>query len=175
MDADSALWMLGAFVGGIVTVAGVVTLLRAVGADQPAELFVEHRLSSPLGYQNANAALWTMAAAARARARLLARGEHRVAGAAFFRNVRPSPARNARRVAQFPERFVEAQRPRSVNSAQRLLDQALPGIEGLRGAQIIARAGNQRPGEPNEPVVRLSLGGLRESGPRAGGRLPARR
>jgi len=57
----AAMWMLGAFVA-IATAAGLLTLLRAAGAEDPAQLFVEHRLAAPLGYQNASAALWTMAA-----------------------------------------------------------------------------------------------------------------
>jgi len=57
----AALWTLAGFVG-VVTLAGIVTLLRAAGAEQPGELFIEHRLAAPLGYQNASAALWTMAA-----------------------------------------------------------------------------------------------------------------
>ena len=50
----------------MVGVAGLVTALRVLGADgveSLGALFVDARLAAPIGYQNANAALWTMAAA----------------------------------------------------------------------------------------------------------------
>jgi len=39
-----------------------VTLLRASGAEDPLRFLLDARLSAPVGYQNAAAALWTMAA-----------------------------------------------------------------------------------------------------------------
>ncbi len=45
-----------------VSVVGVVTLVRATSAQHAADLFVDGRLTAPFGYQNASAALWTMAA-----------------------------------------------------------------------------------------------------------------
>lgn len=51
----------GAFVA-VVTGAAVITLARLAGAEDPSPLLVEARLAAPLGYQNATAALWTMAA-----------------------------------------------------------------------------------------------------------------
>ena len=47
----------------MVGVAGVVTAVRLVDAGDLAGLFLDARLSAPIGYQNAAAALWTMAAA----------------------------------------------------------------------------------------------------------------
>jgi hypothetical protein len=50
----------------VVGVAGLVTVMRLAGAEGPAELgelFIDARATAPLGYQNAAAALWTMAAA----------------------------------------------------------------------------------------------------------------
>lgn len=45
----------------VVTVAGVVTLLRLQG-DNALDLLIDARLSSPMGYMNADPALWTMGA-----------------------------------------------------------------------------------------------------------------
>jgi tetratricopeptide (TPR) repeat protein len=41
---------------------GVSMLFRLAGTDAPLELFNDGRLAEPLGYQNATAALWTLAA-----------------------------------------------------------------------------------------------------------------
>ena len=51
----------GAFVA-VVTGVAVITLIRIAGAEDPSQLLIEARLAAPLGYQNATAALWTMAA-----------------------------------------------------------------------------------------------------------------
>lgn len=45
----------------VVTIAGVVTIVRAAGTPA-ASVVSDGRLVAPLGYQNASAALWTMAA-----------------------------------------------------------------------------------------------------------------
>ena len=47
---------------GAVGVAAVVTLVRVAGTSAPLDLFNDGRLSEPLGYQNATAALWTAVA-----------------------------------------------------------------------------------------------------------------
>lgn len=57
----TVLWVMTAFVLGAIVI-GVVTLLRAASLEQPGEIFVTARLSAPLGYYNAAAAFWTMAA-----------------------------------------------------------------------------------------------------------------
>ena len=44
------------------TVVGVVTVLRLAGDVPLADLFIDARLRAPVGYHNAAAALWTMAA-----------------------------------------------------------------------------------------------------------------
>ena len=51
----------GAFVA-VVTGVALITLLRVGGGQDPSQLLIEARLAEPLGYQNATAALWTMAA-----------------------------------------------------------------------------------------------------------------
>ena len=43
-----------------ITVVGLVVLLKAAGADEPLRYFVAGRFAEPTGYQNANAALFTM-------------------------------------------------------------------------------------------------------------------
>ena len=45
-----------------ITAVGAFALWRATRVTEPIELFLDARLAFPLGYQNANAALWTMAA-----------------------------------------------------------------------------------------------------------------
>ncbi|MBA3748283.1 MAG: hypothetical protein H0W96_12455, partial [Solirubrobacterales bacterium] len=45
-----------------VTLLGLVTLLRVAAAADPSGFFLEGRLSGPLGYPNASAALWTFGA-----------------------------------------------------------------------------------------------------------------
>lgn len=47
----------------LVGAIAVITLLRLLLADDPVSLFSEGRLNTPIGYQNANAALFTLAAA----------------------------------------------------------------------------------------------------------------
>lgn len=44
------------------TVIGMITLFRAASAHAVADVFIDGRLVAPTGYQNASAALWTMAA-----------------------------------------------------------------------------------------------------------------
>ncbi|HWC26535.1 MAG TPA: O-antigen ligase family protein [Solirubrobacteraceae bacterium] len=51
-----------AFVAAV-TAAGVVTVVRLAGDAPLEELFIDARLRAPIGYHNAAAALWTMAAA----------------------------------------------------------------------------------------------------------------
>jgi tetratricopeptide (TPR) repeat protein len=53
-------WLVGAFALGVAGI-GFVELLRAAGADDPSGYFVDARLAEPVGYTNANAALWTLA------------------------------------------------------------------------------------------------------------------
>jgi hypothetical protein len=52
---------LGAFVAAV-TVSAIVTLARASAVQPGIDLFINGRLAAPLDYQNASAALWTMAA-----------------------------------------------------------------------------------------------------------------
>ena len=51
--------VLGAFGLGVAAL-GTVELLRVDAAPDPATYFIDGRLSQPLGYQNANAAFWTL-------------------------------------------------------------------------------------------------------------------
>jgi tetratricopeptide (TPR) repeat protein len=53
-------WLVGAFGLGMAGI-GLVELLRAAGADDPSGYFVDARFAEPVGYTNANAALWTLA------------------------------------------------------------------------------------------------------------------
>ena len=53
-------WLVGIFALGLAGI-GLVELLRAAGADDPSGYFVDARLAEPVGYTNANAALWTLA------------------------------------------------------------------------------------------------------------------
>lgn len=55
------LCVVGAFVA-VIAAAGIVVVVRVGAADDPLPYFVNARLAAPLGYQNATAALWTMAA-----------------------------------------------------------------------------------------------------------------
>jgi len=57
----SALTALVGFVVGL-TVVGGVTLGRLVAAEDPTAFTIDARLAAPLGYPNATAALWTIAA-----------------------------------------------------------------------------------------------------------------
>ena len=58
--ATSAALVLGAFGLGV-AVVGLWELLAAAGAADPADWFVKGRFAEPVGYQNANVALWAMA------------------------------------------------------------------------------------------------------------------
>jgi nitrate reductase NapE component len=53
-------WLVGAFGLGVAAI-GVVELLTAAGAADPSGYFVDARFAEPVGYTNANAALWTLA------------------------------------------------------------------------------------------------------------------
>jgi O-Antigen ligase/Tetratricopeptide repeat len=53
-------WLVGVFALGVAGI-GLVELLRAAAADDPSGYFVDARLAEPVGYTNANAALWTLA------------------------------------------------------------------------------------------------------------------
>jgi tetratricopeptide (TPR) repeat protein len=53
-------WLVGIFALGVAGI-GLVELLRAAGAGDPSGYFVDARLAEPVGYTNANAALWTLA------------------------------------------------------------------------------------------------------------------
>lgn len=57
----TALVALIAFVGTM-TVVGIVTVVRLAGDTPLGDLFIDARLRAPIGYHNAAAALWTMAA-----------------------------------------------------------------------------------------------------------------
>jgi tetratricopeptide (TPR) repeat protein len=57
LDGRSAWVVTGAFGLGIAGL-GLVELLRLDAASEPAEFFIDRRLSEPVGYHNANVALW---------------------------------------------------------------------------------------------------------------------
>jgi tetratricopeptide (TPR) repeat protein len=56
----AGVWLVGVFAVGVAGI-GLIELLRAAGADDPSGYFVDARLAEPVGYTNANAALWTLA------------------------------------------------------------------------------------------------------------------
>jgi hypothetical protein len=58
--ASTAAVLLGTFGLGV-AVVGLWELLAAAGAADPADWFVKGRFAEPVGYQNANVALWAMA------------------------------------------------------------------------------------------------------------------
>lgn len=57
MRAEAAKLVLGAFALGVIAI-GLVELLRANAAAHPMDYFLEARFSEPVGYSNANTALW---------------------------------------------------------------------------------------------------------------------
>jgi len=58
--ARAAVVLVGVFALGVAAI-GLVELLGAVAADDPSDHFIDGRLAKPLGYANANAALWSSA------------------------------------------------------------------------------------------------------------------
>ncbi|HEX8065113.1 MAG TPA: O-antigen ligase family protein [Thermoleophilaceae bacterium] len=60
VPARAALALVGAFALGVAAI-GLVQLLGAVAADDPAGYFIDGRFASPIGYANGAAALWSSA------------------------------------------------------------------------------------------------------------------
>jgi hypothetical protein len=57
-----AAWVGVLALGAAIAAVAVVTVTRVLVVDEPLDLFISGRLSSPTGYPNANAALWCLAA-----------------------------------------------------------------------------------------------------------------
>jgi hypothetical protein len=60
LRAGSAAFLVGGFAVGV-GVLGLIELLRAAASSHPQSWFAEAQLSEPVGYHNADAALWTLA------------------------------------------------------------------------------------------------------------------
>jgi tetratricopeptide (TPR) repeat protein len=59
LRGDAAAYLLGAYGLGVAAIA-LVELLKVPGADQAVSYFYEARLAEPVGYANANVALWML-------------------------------------------------------------------------------------------------------------------
>jgi hypothetical protein len=59
LRGDAAAFVLGAYGLGVAAIA-LVELLKVPGADQAVQYFYEARLAEPVGYTNANVALWML-------------------------------------------------------------------------------------------------------------------
>nr|MBA3264050.1 O-antigen ligase family protein [Thermoleophilaceae bacterium] len=59
LRGNTAAWVLGAYGLGVAAIA-LVELLKVPGADRAVEYFYEARLAEPVGYTNANVALWML-------------------------------------------------------------------------------------------------------------------